>query len=67
MFAAALLHHLPRVRKPYLHSDRDQDLNSSAWRPLGSKREHGSTVPRRPSLSYLYVEELSTNHAVSDW
>ncbi|MPC44187.1 hypothetical protein E2C01_037853 [Portunus trituberculatus] len=26
---------LPRVRKPNLHSDRGQDSNPYAWRPLG--------------------------------
>ncbi|MPC49753.1 hypothetical protein E2C01_043564 [Portunus trituberculatus] len=35
---------LPRVRKPNLHSDRGQDSNTCAWRPLGSQSTHGSTV-----------------------
>ncbi|MPC27082.1 7SK snRNA methylphosphate capping enzyme [Portunus trituberculatus] len=36
---------LPRVRKPNRHSDRGQDLNPCAWRPLGPQSTHGSTVP----------------------
>ncbi|MPC32742.1 hypothetical protein E2C01_026069 [Portunus trituberculatus] len=36
---------LARVRKPNLHSDRGQDLNLCAWRPLGPQSTHGSTVP----------------------
>ncbi|MPC37516.1 hypothetical protein E2C01_030997 [Portunus trituberculatus] len=39
---------LPSVRKPNLHSDRGQDSNPCAWRPLGPQSAHGSTVPRRP-------------------
>ncbi|MPC47677.1 hypothetical protein E2C01_041430 [Portunus trituberculatus] len=39
---------LPQVRKPNLHSDRGQDSNSCAWRPLGPQSTHGSTVPRQP-------------------
>ncbi|MPC87339.1 hypothetical protein E2C01_082199 [Portunus trituberculatus] len=42
---------LPRVRKPNLHSERGQDSNSCAWRPLGPQSAHGSTVPRRPRFS----------------
>ncbi|MPC17352.1 hypothetical protein E2C01_010205 [Portunus trituberculatus] len=38
---------LPRVRKPNLHSDRGQDSNPCAWRPLGPQSTHGSTVPRQ--------------------
>ncbi|MPC68488.1 hypothetical protein E2C01_062690 [Portunus trituberculatus] len=38
---------LPRVRKPNGHSDRGQDSNPSAWRPLGSQSTQGSNVPRR--------------------
>ncbi|MPC47489.1 putative dipeptidase [Portunus trituberculatus] len=37
---------LPRVRKPDLHSDRGQDWNPCAWRPLGPQSTHGSTAPR---------------------
>ncbi|MPC41560.1 hypothetical protein E2C01_035159 [Portunus trituberculatus] len=44
---------LPRVRKPNLHSDRGQDSNLCAWRPLRPKSTHGSTVPRR-----LITEEV---------
>ncbi|MPC44411.1 hypothetical protein E2C01_038084 [Portunus trituberculatus] len=40
---------LPRVRKPNLHSDRGQDSNLCARRPLGHQSTHGSTVPRRAS------------------
>ncbi|MPC43677.1 hypothetical protein E2C01_037330 [Portunus trituberculatus] len=35
---------LPRVRKPNLYSDRGQDSNPCAWRPLGPQSTHGSTV-----------------------
>ncbi|MPC43244.1 hypothetical protein E2C01_036885 [Portunus trituberculatus] len=41
---------LPGVRKPNLHSDRVQDWNPCAWRPLGPQSMHGSIVPRRPLL-----------------
>ncbi|MPC27252.1 Xaa-Pro aminopeptidase 1 [Portunus trituberculatus] len=34
---------LPRVRKPNLHSDREQDSNPCAWRPPGPQSTHGST------------------------
>ncbi|MPC89458.1 hypothetical protein E2C01_084408 [Portunus trituberculatus] len=36
---------LPRVRKPNLHSDRGQDSNLCAWKPLEPQSTHGSTVP----------------------
>ncbi|MPC42012.1 hypothetical protein E2C01_035623 [Portunus trituberculatus] len=36
---------LSRVRKPNLHSDRGQDSNPCAWRPLGPQSTQGSTVP----------------------
>ncbi|MPC28276.1 hypothetical protein E2C01_021476 [Portunus trituberculatus] len=36
-----------RVRKSNLHSDRGQDSNPCAWRPLRAQSTHGSTVPRR--------------------
>ncbi|MPC93017.1 hypothetical protein E2C01_088132 [Portunus trituberculatus] len=36
---------LSRVRKPNLHSDRGQNSNACAWRPLGPQRTHGFTVP----------------------
>ncbi|MPC44873.1 hypothetical protein E2C01_038554 [Portunus trituberculatus] len=42
---------LSRVRKPNLHSDREQDSNSCAWRPLGPQSTHESTVPRRSNLA----------------
>ncbi|MPC54702.1 hypothetical protein E2C01_048626 [Portunus trituberculatus] len=42
---------LPRVRKPNLHSDRGQDSNPCAWRPLGPQSTHGSSVPRLPHFS----------------
>ncbi|MPC78932.1 hypothetical protein E2C01_073440 [Portunus trituberculatus] len=37
---------LPRVRKPNFHSDRGQDSNSYAWKPLGPQSTHSSTVSR---------------------
>ncbi|MPC74753.1 hypothetical protein E2C01_069128 [Portunus trituberculatus] len=37
---------LPRVRNPNLHSDRGQDSNPCAWRPLRPQSTQGSTVPR---------------------
>ncbi|MPC72094.1 hypothetical protein E2C01_066387 [Portunus trituberculatus] len=48
---------LLQVRKPNLHSDSGQDLNSCSWRPLGPKRTNGSTVPRRPQV-HLYTNLL---------
>ncbi|MPC53155.1 hypothetical protein E2C01_047041 [Portunus trituberculatus] len=36
---------LPRVWKPNLHSDRGQNSNPCAWRPLGAQSTQGSTVP----------------------
>ncbi|MPC13592.1 hypothetical protein E2C01_006329 [Portunus trituberculatus] len=39
---------LSRVRKPNLHSDRGQDSNLCAWRPLRPQSTHGSTVPWQP-------------------
>ncbi|MPC79151.1 hypothetical protein E2C01_073664 [Portunus trituberculatus] len=49
---------LPRVRKPNLHSDRGQDLNQCAWRPLGPQSTHGSTVPQQPNNEVPYKEDL---------
>ncbi|MPC39896.1 hypothetical protein E2C01_033448 [Portunus trituberculatus] len=37
---------LPRVKKPNLHSDRGQDSNPCAWRPLGLQSTYDPTVPR---------------------
>ena len=39
---------LPRVRKPNLYSDRGQDSNPRAWRPLGPQSALGPTEPQRP-------------------
>ncbi|MPC11412.1 hypothetical protein E2C01_004076 [Portunus trituberculatus] len=36
---------LPRVRKPNLHSDRGQDSNPCAWRPLGPQTQGLSARP----------------------
>ncbi|MPC07665.1 hypothetical protein E2C01_000232 [Portunus trituberculatus] len=52
---------LPRVRKPNLHSDRRQDSNPCARRPLGSQSTHGSTVPRRPLTWCVYTSDLTLN------
>ncbi|MPC54363.1 hypothetical protein E2C01_048274 [Portunus trituberculatus] len=44
---------LPRVRKPNLHSDREQDSNPCGWRHLGPPSTHDSTVPRRYEYTQL--------------
>ncbi|MPC91421.1 hypothetical protein E2C01_086457 [Portunus trituberculatus] len=56
---------LPQVRKPNLHSDRGQDLNPCAWRPLGSQSAHGSTVPQRPIKFLPILGSTSGRHSSS--
>ncbi|MPC34005.1 hypothetical protein E2C01_027375 [Portunus trituberculatus] len=52
---------LPQERKPNLHSDRGQDSNPCAWRPLGSQSTHGSTLPRRPpNLRQIFMKSFSS-------
>ncbi|MPC64575.1 hypothetical protein E2C01_058693 [Portunus trituberculatus] len=57
---------LTRVRKPILHSDRGQDSNSCAFRPLGPQSTRGSTAPRRPLslLCHSFVRPSSTSVAL---
>ncbi|MPC20420.1 hypothetical protein E2C01_013363 [Portunus trituberculatus] len=56
---------LPRVRKPNLHSDRGQDSNPCAWRPLGFQSTHGSIVPRRLS-TYTMITLPSIGLTLTD-
>ncbi|MPC95048.1 hypothetical protein E2C01_090242 [Portunus trituberculatus] len=56
---------LPRVRKPNLNSDRGQDSNPCAWRPLGPQSTHGSIVPRRPiSICYRISTYSVRGHVI---
>ena len=44
---------------PNLPSDRGQDSNPCAWGTLGPHSAHGSTVPRRPSVTFTYLFSMS--------
>ncbi|MPC27913.1 hypothetical protein E2C01_021102 [Portunus trituberculatus] len=46
---------LPRVRKPNMNSDRGQDSNPCAWRPLGHQSTHGFTVPMQFPQSVTFI------------
>ncbi|MPC78972.1 hypothetical protein E2C01_073482 [Portunus trituberculatus] len=50
----------PRVRKPNLHSDRGQDSNPCAWKPLGSQGTHGSNAPQRHLIFDLCLANTPT-------
>ncbi|MPC72457.1 hypothetical protein E2C01_066763 [Portunus trituberculatus] len=55
------------MRKPDLHSDRGQDSNSCAWRPLRPQSTHDSTVPWRPiHFSHTFdVPRSRSSHPVA--
>ncbi|MPC72470.1 hypothetical protein E2C01_066779 [Portunus trituberculatus] len=51
---------LPGVRKPYLHSDRGQDSNRCAWRPLGLD-PNASRVPYHGGHYIVVFDPLITS------